>query len=219
MTPQQERYTLYEITDALHSLDVEAQETVLNALQQQAESRRLQQADQVFSDEIVRFAAIFERATNDRASDSNIEGWYEDLAVQAETFLELLATRPAITETEKLTQETAALTYCYLNIQTGSGDIDITKLVAAGVDVEELEATFRRGIVTAFVAEGSVDEYRATEIVAGYNGLNKLGNLFSPATWNQIVGSRGTALRAKLIETGVPLPELDENGEYDDFVL
>lgn len=211
---QEQQFTLDEITSALNGLDVDARQTVLNALHQQSETRQLEKSEQEFTGSITRFAAVYERATAESADDSNIEGWYEDLHMESEHLLGLFANRDSLTDVETLVRDTAALNYLYLSLEHDSNAWDADLLVNAGANLDDLLKKFRDGVVAAHVAAGrEADEVSAT-VNERYRTLDDFSyNLYSDY-WTQIVQPTGIAMRAKLIESGYALPKLNEEGMY-----
>lgn len=209
-----DQFSLEEVTQALDGLDVDHRQTVLGALQNIADVRQSERSEQAMTSSIVRFASVYERATSEHASMSNIEGWYEELETASGEVLGRYAVGKEFSTVEKLALDASSVTYAYLMLEHGDDEIDADLLTRAGVNLEELLKKFKQGIIAARIAKGET-AMKATDVVNdSYQQLEDLSGHLRPRHWKRIVRPRADALRAGLKAAGFALPELDEDGMF-----
>jgi hypothetical protein len=204
------QFSLEEITEALSGLEIDAKQIVLDALRKRGQDRLAERNEDAFRSSIIHFAAVYERATGENASDSNIEGWYEELLQQSEELLGLFANQDSVAEVECAVRDTAALTYAYLCIERDLYPLSADLLINAGSSPDDLLLKFKDGITAAHTAMDS----DATELTSRIQSIDDLAHKLHPDYWVRIITPLGNRMRALLKQAGYQLPELDEDGKY-----
>ncbi len=219
--PKEQQFTLEEIEQAIDCLNVDSRNVVLAALQSQREAKEVLAKEESWRRQIWRFAVCFERATADNASDSNIEGWHEELIEGAERLLARFETRKEPSAVEMQVRHTAALAYTYLTQERNYDDIDVQLLTNVGEDPRQILAEFREGIIESCVESGQERAEVTSQVMGEYTALNDLEGISHPDFFNRIVIPHGIVMREGLKAAGFQLPELDEEGQYgeDDDVV
>jgi hypothetical protein len=210
-----EVFTLGEVADVLSrtGLDPEARSALLDAFTKFAGERALAQYEEGVTADIVHLAVIYERVEGEGASDSNIEGWYEQLESQTEVILRNSANRKEVGRSEEIARKLAALLYVCLARQSNH-EIDLNLLQRAGFSEEEVLGTFREALLRAAEAQGSEVNGLQAKINAKYPALTSIAGGVIRLIWPGLISPLAVELRASLIADGHQLPVLNEDGLY-----
>ncbi len=206
-----------EIVQVLGStlLDAAAQAEVLERLDQYTHERDLARQEAEFTDDIVRMAVVYERVEGEGASDSNGEGWYEDLEMQSEEVLRGAAGRQELSETAQVARNMAALLHVSLRRQAYS-ELDLDLLRNAGVNEDELIAQCQE-VLTQTARDQGMDAPDVPQTVRErYPTLQSITYYVVPPIWERLVKPMAADLRARLLAAGHVLPVLNEQGLYPD---
>ncbi len=207
-------FTFDDVREAVSALDVADQHVVMAALAEQAAKRSAAEEAAELTRDTIYIAVVYERACAENASTSNIEGWYEELGSSAETLLEEFEDKMELSEIEVLARDTAAVVYVYLNLEHDNDAVDYDLLAKANVDTEELLKRFQDGVIEACVGQGDNRESVVSWVNNEFASLGDFSWNLNPLYWQRIVDPLALQLRTKLIESGVALPELNEEGKY-----
>ena len=213
--PKEPLFTLEEIRPALSHLSVEEQDVAIASLRELAERKGEELRNREFNRTMLTFAALYQRVNADDASDSNIEGWSEQLNGEAQHLVHLSARRKGdLSEIEKLARDTAATVHAYFVLEWDEPQIDYGLLQRAGVDADELLGRFKNGVIEAHVEAGQDRDKVAADVAANFRSLEDFSMNLYPSYWKKIIDPQATELRAKLVEARFTLPELNEEGKF-----
>ena len=213
--PKEPLFSLEEIRPALSHLSVAEQDIAIASLRELAVRRGEELKNREFTRTMLTFAALYHRVNADNASDSNIEGWGEELNGEAQHLIQLSARRKGdLPEVERLACDTAAAVHTYFLLEWDEPQIDYGLLQRAGVDARQLLNHFRNGIIEAHVEAGQNSDDVAADVAARFRSLEDFSMNLYPSYWHKIIDPQAAELRAKLIEAGYDLPELNEEGKF-----
>jgi len=192
-----------------------------SVLEAETARRREAEEDAKLQQFIRNFAVSFER-TGSEGSDSNIEGWMTDLSENAEELL-AAAGEHELPEAGLLAKRTAAATYVFMRVEHPHETVDDELLHSAGFDPDELLEEYKAAITAAL--DGINEQNRAyllqnlseVDYLNGLGiilGMNHRTSRYNSLYWERFIRPMGNEMRSKLIDSGMDLPELNEDGLY-----
>jgi hypothetical protein len=210
--------TLRELIPALGDLGVDERTVAtafMNVVQQRAETRRQNELQTRWDNNVRGFAVAYHRTTNEHASASNIEGWHEELETVSVALLEDAAQWAEKSERRQRAIEAAAVTYAYFGAQRGElPDEDLLR--QAGVESDHIYRRLKQGFDTV-VNPDQDDGLQGTidRMVPDWEGIRQQWpSVIGPDLYRATISPVAERVYADLQANGVVLPELGPDGRY-----